>query len=75
MFVLLCISAKMGTCPAPIDDRSDCSSECSVDHDCDGDLKCCEQSCGRMCAEPVIKGMMIFYSLLLVSFPERDQYA
>lgn len=64
--ISLYISAKMGTCPPPVDDRSDCSSECSVDHDCDGNLKCCQQSCGRICAEPDMKGMLIFTLINIV---------
>ena len=61
------ISAKKGTCPVPSDDRSTCvepSHECSVDHDCDGDMKCCEQSCGRVCVEPDIEGMSSYLTNL-----------
>ena len=59
----LFISDKMGVCPAPIEDRSDCSTECSVDHDCDGELKCCQQPCGRICVEPDMKGKPVNFCI------------
>ena len=54
------VSAKKGACTVPSDDISTCvepSHECSIDHDCDGDMKCCQQACGRVCVEPDIEGM------------------
>ena len=54
--VVVHIIAKVGSCPAPDDDMTICRQECSIDHDCDADLKCCEQTCGRMCVEPIKKG-------------------
>lgn len=63
----LLISAKKGTCPVPSDDTSTCvepSHECSIDHDCDGDMKCCQQSCGRVCVEPDIEGMSTYVTNL-----------
>lgn len=60
LLLFLYISAKKGTCPVPSNDTPTCvepSHECSIDHDCDGDMKCCEQSCGRVCVEPDIEGM------------------
>lgn len=53
------ISDKPGTCPAPPSDQSDCpfpTDECSVDHDCDENMKCCDRLCGRVCVEPEFKG-------------------
>ena len=61
VFALL-LSDKMGVCPAPIEDRPDCSTECSVDHDCDGELKCCQQPCGRICVEPDMKGKSVTFA-------------
>lgn len=58
------ILVKVGSCPAPDDDMSICRQGCSIDHDCDVDLKCCEQTCGRMCVEPIKKG----WSFLLLLF-------
>ena len=57
------ISAKKGTCPVPSDDISTCVEsrhECSIDHDCDSDMKCCQQACGRVCIEPDIEGMSTY---------------
>ena len=59
VLVVIRISAKTGSCPLPNDDRSGCRTECSLDHDCDGNFKCCEQTCGRTCVEPVIKGELL----------------
>ena len=69
MLCVFYISAKKGTCPVPSDDISSCVKsrhECSIDHDCDEDMKCCQQSCGRVCVEPDIQGMSTYLTTLFI---------
>uniref|UniRef100_A0A3B3Z9Q8 WAP domain-containing protein n=1 Tax=Periophthalmus magnuspinnatus TaxID=409849 RepID=A0A3B3Z9Q8_9GOBI len=43
---------KPGTCPSPKPFKF-CYSHCHYDRDCEGDLKCCPNSCGHTCEPPV----------------------
>ncbi|XP_055078740.1 WAP four-disulfide core domain protein 18-like [Periophthalmus magnuspinnatus] len=47
-------SEKPGVCPKPdIDPKvASCLNECSSDSQCEGNLKCCFNGCGHVCAKP-----------------------
>jgi len=51
--ILFSVITKQGQCPALRDDSAGvCVEECQSDGDCDGDMKCCSNGCGRVCAAP-----------------------
>uniref|UniRef100_A0A3B4B6L6 WAP domain-containing protein n=1 Tax=Periophthalmus magnuspinnatus TaxID=409849 RepID=A0A3B4B6L6_9GOBI len=54
--LFLFYSEKPGVCPKPRTDIDPtvvrCLSECSSDSECEGNLKCCFNGCGRVCEKP-----------------------
>ncbi|CAL1605921.1 unnamed protein product [Knipowitschia caucasica] len=45
---------KKGFCPTP-EGFGICVEQCSTDHDCEKNLKCCSNNCGKTCVEPLMK--------------------
>uniref|UniRef100_A0AAV2LXZ3 WAP domain-containing protein n=1 Tax=Knipowitschia caucasica TaxID=637954 RepID=A0AAV2LXZ3_KNICA len=45
---------KKGFCPTP-EGFGICVDHCSTDHDCEKNLKCCSNNCGKTCVEPLMK--------------------
>ncbi|KAJ0036910.1 hypothetical protein NQD34_005587 [Periophthalmus magnuspinnatus] len=48
-------SEKPGVCPKPRTDihvEVGCLDQCSTDSECEGNLKCCFDGCGRVCEKP-----------------------
>ena len=59
---------KDGSCPIlPKIGRFPCVQQCSNDLDCNGDHKCCEQYCSKVCVDVKRKGK-VYYHLMHVSF-------
>ncbi|XP_055079153.1 WAP four-disulfide core domain protein 2-like [Periophthalmus magnuspinnatus] len=49
------VSEKPGVCPKPRTDIAvevGCLDQCSTDSQCEGNLKCCFDGCGRVCEKP-----------------------
>ncbi|XP_069121238.1 uncharacterized protein [Argopecten irradians] len=53
-------ASRPGTCPAVDEvtintDEDTCADTCTVDTDCEGNMKCCRRGCGHTCMKPVMK--------------------
>ena len=54
-FICFLEGMKRGICPIPFpvdvcEEESD--DECALDTDCFGDMKCCSDSCQKLCVQP-----------------------
>ncbi|XP_059171329.1 anosmin-1-like [Physella acuta] len=55
-FIAKTLQSKYGSCPSPKNMTgldTACVQECDRDVHCDGMLKCCPNSCGRICHQPL----------------------
>lgn len=58
MDILSLALVKTGHCPViNASQAGDCSSECSHDAECNGDMKCCASGCSRKCLRPGKEGL------------------
>ena len=45
---------RPGECPAvPEGQMATCAEECTNDHSCTGNSKCCSNGCGHVCMDPI----------------------